>query len=116
MNFKLKDKHFPIESDHDYFKLLFNLQSISLLPYDLLVKKSQEKRKIRKWATIVTKRSFVSSLRRRNRPQPSSRRARLSMLLPEKSSKQTLKTWRITCVGTTPNFVRFDRKDMFWVR
>jgi len=42
-------------------------------------------------------RSLVASLRRRNRPHASRTVQKLSMLGPEKSSRRTLKMWKMTC-------------------
>ena len=63
--------------------------------------------------TILLNGCRVSSLRSRKRPQPSRSMAMFSMFVPEKSSRQTLNMCRITCGGTTLNFVRFDRNAMF---
>lgn len=62
---------------------------------------------------MVPNRSLVSSLRNKKRPHPSRSKAKLSTLTPEKSSKHTLKMCRITCVGTTLNFVKFDKNATF---
>src|SRR5580658_6460231 len=64
--------------------------------------------------TIVAKRSRVSSLLSRKRPQPSKSNARFSTFVPEKSSRHTLNICEIRCVGTTRNFVRFDKYRMFY--
>jgi hypothetical protein len=63
---------------------------------------------------MVLKRSVVSSLLSKNRPQPSKRRAMFSTFVPEKSSKQTLNMCRMTWEGTTRNFVKFERKIRFY--
>jgi hypothetical protein len=60
--------------------------------------------------------SVVASVLRRNRPHPSRTVQRLSTLGPVKSSRRTLKTWRIECVGVILNLVSSERKRKFWER
>lgn len=64
--------------------------------------------------TIVAKRSRVSSLLSKNRPQPSNSSAKFSTFVPAKSSRQTLNMCKMRWGGTTRNLVKFDKYKMFW--
>lgn len=63
--------------------------------------------------TMVAILSLVCSVRKRNLPQPSSIRATFSTLAPVKSSRKTLKIWRIVCAGTMRNFTSDEMNAIF---